>query len=185
MLPDKNFYTSDEFLAMTEHSDKRQELIHGEIYDLAAPGRIHQTLVARLHYMIFDYIRNNHGNCEVIIAPFDVKLTEDTTVQPDVMVICDPSKLDERKCNGAPDWIIEITSSNYKTDYSEKLELYKTSGVKEYWIVNPKRKTTIVLFFEQNPGLFMLYHFNQNIPVNIYKNKPVQLEINIEKLLNL
>ena len=185
MLPETKHYTSDEFLAMAEHSEIRQELINGEIYDLAAPSRIHQNIVARLHYVIFDYIRNNHGTCEVMIAPFDVKLNEDNIVQPDVMVICDPSKLDERKCNGAPDWIIEVTSSNYRTDYSEKLELYKTAGVKEYWIVNPKRKTTIVLFFEQNPGLFMLYHFNQNIPVNIYKNKPVQLEINIEKLLNL
>lgn len=184
-LPKEKKYTAEEFLTLAETSQERMELIHGEIYNLAAPSRIHQKIVGRLYSAIDGYIQKNKGKCEVLIAPFDVVLNEENTVQPDVMVICDPSKLDNKRCYGAPDWVIEVTSSNYQTDYTEKLELYKKVGVREYWIVNPERDSVIVLYFEKNPSLFMLYQMTDNIPVNIYQNQPVQLEINIHHLLNL
>ncbi|MEE5991764.1 MAG: Uma2 family endonuclease [Oscillospiraceae bacterium] len=180
----KKKYTVEEFFKLTEESTERMELIDGEIYNLAAPSRIHQMLVGNFHYVIKDYIRKNKGKCNVMIAPFDVVLW-DNVVQPDVMVICDPSKLDDKRCNGAPDWIIEVTSSNYQNDYADKLRLYQNTGVREYWIVDPERKMVTVLFFEKKPANFMLYQFSDTIPVNIYQDAPVQLTINIEELLNL
>lgn len=183
-VPERKKYTIEEFFKLTEESTERMELIDGEIYNLAAPSFIHQKLVGRFFSHIDGYIRKNKGRCNVVIAPFDVVLGDDV-VQPDVSVICNPLLLDDKRCNGAPDWIIEVTSSNYRTDYADKLELYQKAGVREYWIVNPEKQSVIVLFFEKNPAHFMLYQFSDTIPVNIYQDAPVQLTINVEELLNL
>lgn len=87
----------------------------------------------------------------MFLAPFDVKLSEHplTIVQPDIMIICDQKKLDGKRCNGTPDFIIEIVSpGNASDDYIRKLYYYKNYGVREYWIVDPKRKTVTVNYFE-------------------------------------
>lgn len=101
-------------------------------------------------------------------------------VEPDISVICDKSKLDEKGCNGAPDWVIEIVSpSTSQMDYGIKLFKYRTAGVKEYWIVNPLKHTVTVYDFEKEKRT-NLYSFDDTIPVCIYD----ELNINIADLLS-
>lgn len=125
------------------------ELIKGKLYDMSpAPRAAHQRVAMRLLRDILNYF--DERTCEVYTAPFDVRLPNPdyepgynnkvyTVVQPDICVICDPAKIDEYGCVGAPDWIIEITSpSTHKKDFNEKFDLYESAGVREYWIVVPK-----------------------------------------------
>ena len=150
--------------------DTRIEVFDGIIYDMASPSQIHQTILTELLVSLGNYIRKKGGSCSVFPAPFDVKLSDDplTIVQPDLMVICDKDKLDTRRCNGAPDFIIEIVSpSNPADDYIRKLYYYKNYGVREYWIVDPQRKSVTVNYFEKDI-LNVPYTFNSVIKVNIY-----------------
>ncbi len=132
-LPKENTYTTDYIYSLPE--GQRAELIGGVIYDMAPPNRLHQKLVMNLSAEIRNYIKKNNGSCEVYPAPFAVFLNKDdkTYVEPDISVICDKSKLDDRGCNGAPDWITEIASpSTKRTDYGVKLFKYHSAGVREY-----------------------------------------------------
>ena len=126
--------------------------------------------------------KKNKGKCEVYTAPFDVKLSESTVVIPDISVICDSSKLTDKGCSGAPDWIIEIVSSNAIHDYLVKLNLYQAYGVREYWIVDPKKQSVTVYHFDEDLDMEK-YDFTEIIPVWIYKDKATPLEINISELL--
>ena len=179
----ENIYTADEFLAMTDLPE-RCELIDGEIYDMApSPNFEHQNISIRLARRIGDYIDANHGKCIVLTAPFDVKLDEYRIVQPDILVVCDPDKFDKNKCNGAPDWVIEVLSpSNILHDTNTKLYLYAASGVREYWIVDPENKKVIVYLFGK-PNIIGLYTFEDDIPVTIYKDAPVPLNIRLSDIL--
>ena len=176
-------YTSDEFLSMND-LEGRYELIGGEIYAMSpSPSYIHQKIVTRLSRKIGDYIEDNEGECEVIVAPSDVKLDDENTVQPDIYVVCDKSKFDEHGCVGAPDWIIEILSpSNAIRDLTQKLELYLKSGVKEYWIVDPSEKKVIVYSLDK-ANITGFYSFNDSIPVGIYRSKNIPLSINISDII--
>lgn len=103
-------------------------------------------------------------------APFDVKLNDALLiiVQPDLMIVCDKNKLDGKRCNGAPDFIIEIVSpGNPSDDYIRKAYYYKNYGVREYWIVDPKRRMITVNYFEADL-LNIQYSFESTIKVNIY-----------------
>ena len=106
-----------------------------------------------MHICIGNYINSKGGSCKVYPAPFAVKLFEDDSkiiVEPDISVICDPNKLTDRGCTGAPDWIIEIVSpSNSSNDYIRKLNLYADAGVREYWIVDPISKKIFVYHLEK------------------------------------
>lgn len=105
----------------------RSELIHGQIYYISAPGRIHQEILNFINTEINIFLRSKGGDCKVYPAPFAVKLFKDndkTVVEPDISVICDSSKLTDRGCTGAPDWIVEIISpSTSINDYVRKLNL--------------------------------------------------------------
>ena len=179
MLAEKlNKYTKEDYYALPEGT--HAELINGTIYDMSpAPLRIHQELSMSISNEIYNYVRKNNGNCKVYSAPFDVELSDDTVVQPDISVICDTNKLTDKGCTGAPDWIVEITSSNAFHDYGTKLVLYKNYGVKEYWIVNPNDKMVTVYTFGDEFDV-KFYNFTNSIPVGIYNGK---LEINIDELL--
>ncbi len=138
-------YTYADYL--TWQFDERVELIRGWISRMSpAPLVIHQRLSTKLIYQIENYLKNK--KCEVFAAPFDVRLINkrkkitnksiSTVVQPDLSIICDPAKLDEKGCIGAPDWVIEILSpGNTKKEMKEKFSLYEENGVQEYWIVFP------------------------------------------------
>lgn len=175
----KETYTTDYIYALPE--GKRAELIDGVVFDMAPPNRIHQEIVMNFSAEIRDYIKKNHGSCKVYPAPFAVFLNADdkTYVEPDISVICDPSKLDDRGCNGAPDWIVEVASPGTKRiDYGIKLFKYRSAGVREYWVVNPLTQIVNVYDLEKEE-LSDQYRFEDEIPVCIYDG----LVINIAEWL--
>lgn len=152
--------------------DSQIEVFDGIIYNMASPSEGHQTISMELSTSINNYIRGKKGSCKFFHAPFDVILSNDplTVVKPDIMVVCDKDKLDGKRCNGAPDFIIEIVSpGNPADDYIRKLYYYQNAGVKEYWIVDPRRKTVTVNYFEKN-FLNIQYSFDSIIKVNIYED---------------
>lgn len=172
-------YTTNYIYSLPE--GERAELIDGTIYNMAPHNRIHQDILLELCAEIRNYIKGKNGDCKVYPAPFAVFLNNDnkTYVEPDISVICDKNKLDDKGCNGAPDWIIEIISpSTKRMDYGIKLFKYRTAGVREYWIVNPSTKTVNVYDLEYDK-LTDLYDFDTDIPVCIYDD----LKINISELL--
>ncbi len=138
--------------------DDRWELIDGEVFDMSpAPSRRHQQVVLRLALQIDDFLEGH--SCEAYVAPFDVRLPEgeeaddaiETVVQPDITVICDPSKLDDAGCRGAPDWIIEVLSPRTSArDQVHKRDLYERHGVREYWIVHPEDR--VVTTYQLSSG---------------------------------
>ena len=161
----------------------RAEVFEGQIYCMASPSQIHQTILTELLVSIRSYLKKKGNNCQVFPAPFDVKLSDQplTIVQPDIMIVCDKNKLDEKRCNGAPDFIIEIVSpSNPSDDYIRKLYYYKNTGIREYWIVDPRHKTVTINYFEKNL-LNIQYSFESTIKVNIYDD----LYINFSDIANL
>ncbi len=178
-IPKSDNYTIDYIYSLPD--GQRAELIDGVVYDLAAPNRIHQKIISELHYKITDYIKKNNGSCEVYPAPFAVFLNADdkTYIEPDISVICDKDKLDDRGCNGAPDFIIEIVSPNSrKMDYRTKMTLYADAGVREYWIVDPEKERTTIYQYEEDAAPTIV-SFHQPIQVGIYND----LSITISDLL--
>jgi Uma2 family endonuclease len=129
--------------------EERIELLRGRIAQMAAPNRSHQSISMRLSLLLGNVLWR--GPCKVYAAPFDVRLTRinkaqnkevTTVVQPDLCVICDPAKLDDRGCLGAPDLIVEILSpGNSRKEMKDKFEIYEENGVLEYWIVLPAYQT--------------------------------------------
>ena len=182
--PQTETITLEQYEALPE--DIRVEVFDGVVYDMASPSQNHQTILTELLVSLRNYIREKNGNCSVFPAPFDVKLSDIplTIVQPDIMVVCDKDKLDGKRCNGAPDFIIEIVSpGNPSDDYIRKLYYYKNAGVREYWIVDPRRKTVTVNYFEGNL-LNIQYSFESTIKVNIYDDLLINFS-EIADLLNI
>ncbi len=144
---------------------------------MTPPSWTHQRISGKLHQTIANYIDSNHGECQVLAAPFAVFLNKDDInyVEPDISVICDKPKLDEKGCHGAPDWIIEIVSQNSKTrDYMTKLFKYRSAGVREYWIVDPEKQMVSVYDFEKD--MVEQYNFGTNVPVGIYDEFSIIVE---------
>lgn len=174
-LPKSNNYTIEDIYALPD--GQRAELIDGQIYDMAPPSYLHQRLVMELSATIRDYIKSHGGPCEVLPAPFAVFLNQDdhTYVEPDVSVICDPSKINDKGCNGAPDFIVEIVSpSSQRMDYLTKLFKYRTAGVREYWIVNPMKQTVQTYYFGDAEDSNQ-YFFNDEITVEIYGDLKIRI----------
>ncbi len=168
-LAKEQVYTIDDIYNLSEGN--RAELIDGEIYYMAPPTRKHQRILGELFAVIREHINQNNGKCEVDIAPFAVFLNNDDInyVEPDISVICDPEKLTDRGCLGAPDWIIEIVSpGSRRMDYYTKLFKYRTAGVREYWIVDSEKDRILVYDFEsENTGD---YTFADSVKSGIYDN---------------
>lgn len=163
-----DIYTIEDIYALP--AGQRAELIDGQIYNMAPPSPLHQELVMELSATLRDYIKKNNGTCKVYPAPFAVFLNQDDQnyVEPDISVICDSNKMNDRGCNGAPDFIIEIVSpSSQRMDYLTKLFKYRTAGVREYWIVNPMKQTVQVYCFD-NVEDSTQYSFDDEISVGIY-----------------
>lgn len=175
----KEMYTAEDYWNLPE--GRRAELIDGKFYDMAPPGFVHQKLVSELHHALMKHVKSNGGSCEVIPAPFAVNLNADDEkwVEPDISVICDKSKLTERGCQGAPDFVVEVVSpSSRKMDYTTKTALYSDAGVREYWIVDSLKKRTTVYRFEEDVAP-IVFPFGEDISVGIYSD----LKINMETLL--
>ena len=179
-LAQEKIYTLDDIYALPD--GERAELIDGQIYMMAPPSRKHQTLARELFSSISSYIKSKGGFCEPFFAPFAVFLNKDDTnyVEPDIVVICDKSKFTDKGCSGAPDWIIEIVSpGSRRMDYFTKLFKYRTSGVREYWIVDPEKNRILVYNFEsEDTGD---YTFADSVKVSIYDN----LLINFSEIADL
>ncbi len=143
-------YTYADYATWPE--DVRYELIDGEAYAMApAPTRTHQLLVGELFSQVHNALRDKP--CQPFVAPFDVRLPcadesddrVDTVVQPDVLVVCDPAKVDERGVRGAPDWVAEVISpASAAHDQITKLALYERAGVREYWLLHPTDRLVTV-----------------------------------------
>ncbi len=128
--------------------EERVELIKGKIFKMSpAPSPSHQKLVFFIHVRLDSFLTGKP--CQVFEAPFDVRLAQKTkndqqvitVLQPDVCVICDPAKVDEKGCAGAPDIVVEVLSpGNNAKELKKKYEVYEESGVKEYWIVSPQNQ---------------------------------------------
>ncbi|MHB8057953.1 MAG: Uma2 family endonuclease [Desulfuromonadaceae bacterium] len=144
---------------LTWPDDERWEIIDGVAYPWngvqamsPGPGRLHQAVSFEIARQLGNYLKGK--KCCAFAAPFDVRLADtsgqsdnyvETVVQPDLLVVCDNSKLDDKGCNGAPDLIIEISSSaTGKRDLTTKFDLYQKHGVKEYWIIHPAEQTLLV-----------------------------------------
>lgn len=175
-LRKEEYYTVSDIFALPD--GVRAELIDGQMYNMAPPGRSHQRVVAELTYQISRFVREKQGNCEVYPAPFGVFLNQDEInyLEPDVSVICDTSKLDEKGCHGAPDWVIEVVSpSSRRMDYFVKLFRYQNAGVREYWIVDPQKQRVCVYNFEQETA--EEYSFGEEIPAGIYEGFSIKMQV--------
>ena len=166
----KHKYGASDYWALPE--GVRAELIDGELWDLAAPSREHQEIAISVGSELRGFVRERGGSCKVYTAPFAVNLFSDETVfvEPDVLAICDRSKLSKRGCEGAPDFIVEIVSpSNGGMDYVTKLHLYQEAGVREYWICDPEKKRTMVYEFDESDGVPSVYPFSEPVPSRVFE----------------
>jgi Uma2 family endonuclease len=180
-------YTYADYLSWMD--DKRRELIDGVVYDLlSAPTRFHAKISTKIVSLIDWFVRKKKGKCGIYHAPFDVRFPKNgetaddkiyTVVQPDICVVCDPEKLDDRGCIGAPDLIVEVQSpSTAKRDLYEKFDLYEKAGVREYWVVFPREKALTVFLMQEN-GKFndgTAYEFEAKVPVSIFQGLTIDLE---------
>ncbi|HWQ41795.1 MAG TPA: Uma2 family endonuclease [Desulfosporosinus sp.] len=154
-LSKTEYYNYTDYLSWV--NGKRCELIDGIPIDITpASSRIHQKVLGDLYNQFYYFLKDKP--CEVYIAPFDVRLpsseekdeTASTVVQPDLVVVCDPTKLDDRGCKGTPDLVIEVLSpETAKKDLSVKLRLYERAGVSQYWVVHPVDKTVTVFLLDE------------------------------------
>lgn len=184
-------YTIADIEALPE--GERAELIDGEMFRMDAPTLTHQDLLVKLLFEIELHIRKNKGPCRVLPAPFGVYIKKDDRnyVEPDISVICDRDRLDQKGCHGAPDWVIEImSSSSVKMDSVRKVKLYQEAGVREYWIVDSGKETVSVYDFERGKAVRgtdiyaagtcaaaperwdepMLYSFSERVKAGIFKD---------------
>ena len=167
----KDYYSWDD--------DTRSELIGGIAYVMSpAPSQAHQTIVGRLFRKISDFLDNNP--CQIFMAPFDVRLnaesSDDTVVQPDLLVICDNSKLDGKACVGAPDMVIEVLSQNTaRRDRLDKFRLYEKSGVREYWIVDNDNLTIHVHILENGRYFTKVFGDKDELHLHVLKGCIINL----------
>ena len=175
-------YTADEFFSMKSEKNEKCELYDGKIMSQAMPSLEHQIIGAELYSIFRDFIKNKNGKCKAL-PPIDVKLDDYNTVVPDFLLVCDTSKLDSRRCYGAPDFVAEILSSNSENDLITKLALYKKYGVREYWIIVPDERKTVVYKLENSINDMLIYNFDDEVPVGIWDDKClVDLSVITEKL---
>ena len=177
------YYSYADYLTWPE--DERWELIDGVPYNMTpAPTPKHQEILGELFRILANWLKGKR--CRVYMAPFDVRLAGseipdsviDKVVQPDISVVCEPQKIDDRGCLGTPDMIIEILSpSTFKKDLGIKLVLYESSGVKEYWVVHPLDETVMVFRLQNGQyGKPTVYSVPDEIPVDLFEDFIIPLE---------
>ncbi|MCI8842926.1 MAG: Uma2 family endonuclease [Oscillospiraceae bacterium] len=181
-LPQECYFSYADLLAWDDNT--RYELYNGQPVALASPSDIHQRILGELHLQFGTYLRGK--KCRVYLSPFDVRLFEkrgelpeniDTVVQPDLMVVCDPNKVDRHGVHGAPDLVIEILSpTSARYDKITKFNLYQRAGVLEYWLVDPSSRTVSVYLLED--GVYhaaTVYSSDLSVPVGVLDNCYIDL----------
>jgi Uma2 family endonuclease len=160
-------YTAEDYFAIPE--DVRAELIEGVLYDMATPSFVHQDILRNLAFQLETCMKEHPCGCRLFFAPIGVQLDCDdrTVLEPDLIIFCDDGKMRKRVYYGAPDFVVEIVSpSNPGHDIWRKQELYRNHGVREYWVVDPRRKLVTVFPFEKEE-LPKTYEFEDVIPIGI------------------
>ena len=160
---------------------ERFELIDGEPYAMSAPNARHQEILGELFSQFQIFLRGKP--CKAYPAPYDVRLfyktdeSDDTVVQPDIVVVCDEKKRGPEGCRGAPDLVIEILSpSNTAIEMERKLKLYQEAGVKEYWIVDPENNGLTVYRFQEGAILTYTLKRAAEVPVGIFPDLNINLK---------
>jgi Uma2 family endonuclease len=160
---------------------ERYELIYGKTFAMAGANTKHQVIFGELFSQFHSYLKGKP--CRVFAAPYDVRLfyeedeSDDTVVQPDLMVICDKDKIGPEGCRGAPDLVIEILSpSNTAIEMERKFVLYREAGVREYWVVDPKNNRLKVHYFQDGAILTSIYGSADAVPVAVLPGCRITLE---------
>ena len=179
-------YTLEDYYALPD--ERRVELLNGVIYDMAAPSTIHQFIIPKLTFSFENYIMQKKGKCIVFPSPVDVQIDCDdrTMLQPDILVLCDRSKLIRRCIMGAPDLVIEIASpSSLRMDGRLKLGKYAQAGVREYWMIDPDTEKTVVYWTDETE-IPAIYGPEDEIPVGIFRGElKVSMREIFEEIRNL
>ena len=179
LAPKKISY--EEFLKLTESSEKRYEYIDGEVYLLAAPRTTHQKALGELYILFYNWFKGK--KCIPMLAPFDITLKKSAdkinVVEPDLAVICDlEENLNEKDYYmGVPILVLEILSESTRSkDVVKKFDLYMSTGIKEYWIVNPLSKEVRIYCFD-NRGISRDEIFKKNETANSYIFKGLNINL--------
>ena len=175
----EELYTYEDYLSWDD--GERWEIIDGRAYLMASPSEAHQDISVELTAQFRAFLRGKP--CKVFHAPFDVRLFPDSTkkhekalVQPDLLVVCDQSKLDGSKVNGAPDMVVEILSlSNQRVDRYIKFKKYFQAGVREYWIVDPENQVVQVFLLEEKRYVVMVYEAADVLPCTVLPGLEIPL----------
>jgi Uma2 family endonuclease len=175
-LPESKLYTYADYLEWPD--DKRIEIIYGVAHMQATPTPRHQEILMELGRQFANYLASTK-NCKIYPSPFTVRIANDLIFEPDLTIICDKSKVDNRGCTGAPDMIIEILSpSSIKHDRYTKFREYEKAGVKEYWIVEPEGKIVSV-FILDDKGKYNNFNVygddDEGINVGLFRDLEIDL----------
>ena len=180
-------YTYEDLLEIDD--DNRYEIIDGELYMMAAPKVMHQSIVGEIYVQIYNYL--NGKKCKAFVSPIDVCLSDEwnpkkirNCVQPDVIVVCDENKITEDYIKGAPDLVVEVVSkSSRKHDTLRKFDLYNRYVVKEYWIVDIEYEV-IYQYILNEKNIYTLpkiYEITEDIKVKVLKNCTISLKALMKK----
>jgi len=170
------YYTYSDYLKWDDNV--RRELIDGKVYSMAAPNRKHQTISRNLFRQLDRFLEDKQ--CEVYYAPFDVRLNsdtlDDTVVQPDIVIVCDHSILDDAGCKGAPDIVVEILSpSTADYDRNTKFHKYLQAGIREYWIIDPKTQSLAVHILKDGNYITHAYADKETVSVHVLEGCSINL----------
>ena len=181
VLSEDKRYTYADYCSWDD--DTRWELIDGIPYAMSAPTQAHQTVGGEIFTQLHNFLKGKP--CKVFYAPFDVRLNanegDDTVVQPDLLVVCDDSKLDGKACVGAPDMVVEILSpSTSRHDKLLKFNAYQRAGVREYWLVDPDSRTLSVYILKDGAYMARAYADTDDVPVEVLDG----CEINLPDVFN-
>jgi len=174
--------TYEEFLRLVENSVNRYEYINGIIYLLASPTHHHQSVSSKIYVKLYNWFQGK--KCKPFYSPYDVTMQigqERNTVQPDILVICDEEKVDEKgKYHGIPSLVVEVLSQSTKSkDMLVKLELYMKGGVDEFWIVDPESKQVYIYTFKDKEILSLAVSRHSDTAKSIIFDG---LEVNVEEI---
>ncbi|MCL2194257.1 MAG: Uma2 family endonuclease [Treponema sp.] len=177
----QRYFTYTDYKEWELKEGERYELIHGEPFAMAGPNIRHQAISMEITNQLYNYLKGK--TCRAFAAPCDVRLfyeedgSDDTVVQPDIMVVCDKSKIGAEGIRGAPDLVIEILSpSNTAIEMGRKFRLYQNAGVREYWVVSPEDKALETYLYDGNVIHFRSYTATDKASVGIFPGFAIDLE---------
>jgi len=172
-------YTYADYL--TWEGKERYQLINGEVFQMASPSVTHQAVLMEMSIQFGNWLKGKP--CQVFASPLDVRLfpkkdkSDNTVVQPDLLVVCDKNKIARNSIDGSPDLVIEIVSpSNTHSELFLKFQYYLEAGVREYWVIDPETKKVQVHIYENGHYISTIYKDNVTIPVTILPGLEIALE---------